>query len=109
MTELPKEPEQIAYLEAALDGYSKKDTIIEYCKALRAAAEALRKKNDALMELAVKRAHDECEDPWYSCPKSKDGSPRINPGDELYCNCGADDWNKTVDAALAVAARKEGK
>lgn len=53
----------------------------------------LRNHADALAELvraAEKRAvHRECEDSWYSCPKSPEGC--ANPGEGEACNCGADD------------------
>ena len=41
------------------------------------------------------RHHHECEDGWYSCPKSEDGC-----WDDQYdankCNCGADENNEMV-------------
>ncbi len=48
--------------------------------------------------LKSKRAHRYCEDPWYSCPKAEDGCADEREGTE--CNCGADEWNAQIDAAL---------
>ncbi len=48
--------------------------------------------------IGCKRNHYECEDSWYSCPKSEAGC-----ADEYQkeCNCGADERNAKIDAALA--------
>jgi hypothetical protein len=56
--------------------------------------------NDRLRELveALKREHHECEDGWFSCPKSPEGC--INE-DQEGCTCGADTHNARVDALLA--------
>jgi len=54
-----------------------------------------------------KRGHHHCDDSWYCCPKcdSPDhpgGPPSLGAErtgkDE--CDCGADEWNAKVDAAL---------
>lgn len=47
----------------------------------------------------LRRKHDECEDCWYSCPKSEDGCCDDEQGDE--CNCGADKHNAILDTALS--------
>lgn len=51
-----------------------------------------------------KQAHHECEDRWYSCPKADGGCADDRRGPE--CDCGADEWNAKVDAALAEARAK---
>ncbi len=45
-----------------------------------------------------KRGHYYCEDTWYSCPKHREGCANDNAGTE--CDCGADEANATIDAAL---------
>lgn len=47
-------------------------------------------RDKVIMELAAQfqDGHLECEDPWYSCPKSPEGCANDGQGDE--CNCGAD-------------------
>ena len=47
---------------------------------------------------AGKRSHRECEDSWYSCPKSPDGCSNESEGED--CNCGADDSNAKIDNLL---------
>ena len=57
--------------------------------------------NDKLKSLveelaqAGKRSHHECEDSWYSCPKSPDGCSNESEGED--CNCGADSCNARID------------
>jgi hypothetical protein len=34
-------------------------------------------------------------DSWYNCPKTPEGCPDDNAGDE--CNCGADSHNQKID------------
>ena len=46
-----------------------------------------------LKKLAL-RCHDTCDDPWYSCPKSKDGCSDESKG--TNCTCGVDSYNKKV-------------
>lgn len=56
----------------------------------------------ALVEKLAALAHREhysCEDSWYSCPKSEDGSSDESAGSE--CNCSADAHNEKVSNALA--------
>jgi len=48
-----------------------------------------------------KQGHYECEDCWYSCPKSEEGCCDDRGGEE--CNCGADKLNVLIDAAVAKA------
>jgi hypothetical protein len=45
-----------------------------------------------------RRSHYYCEDTWYSCPKHEEGCANEAEGDE--CNCGADEANKTINAAI---------
>ena len=47
-----------------------------------------------LKELAM-RTHYECEDPWYSCPKSREGTINDCKGDE--CDCGTEKHNEKVE------------
>ena len=56
--------------------------------------------HDALVEALEKSRiqHNECEDPYYSCPASGK-----NPRERGYCDCGADEHNARIDAALALA------
>lgn len=53
----------------------------------------------------LKRGHDYCEDPWYSCPLAEDGcaDDRKGPG----CECGADAHNAKVDALIAACSPQE--
>lgn len=47
---------------------------------------------------SLRSGHYDCEDCWYSCPKS-DHCCDDTAGDE--CNCGADDQNKIIDEIIA--------
>lgn len=49
----------------------------------------------------IHQAHYECEDPWYSCPKSQDGCANDRAGAD--CNCGADAFNAELDEVLSAA------
>lgn len=49
--------------------------------------------------LKAKIGHYGCEDRWYSCPKHQDGC--ANDADGTDCNCGADQHNTEIDAALS--------
>ena len=63
--------------------------------ALLAEIERLR---DALKSLRIDK-HAECDDCWYSCPKSDSGCcDRDQPKDE--CTCGMDAQNEIIDKAL---------
>ena len=72
---------------------------------------------DVLKELeSLKRPHYECEDGWYSCPKSmaylqlpilirsvytffhEEGCLNKDEGDK--CNCGADEANAKIDEII---------
>lgn len=56
----------------------------------------------------LRRKHYECEDCWYSCPKSGECC-NDDAGDD--CTCGADQHNARVDSllrALGLAARIDG-
>lgn len=48
------------------------------------------------------RRHEECDDPWYSCPKSDYGCANEYAGPD--CTCGADARNAEIDALLAWVA-----
>jgi hypothetical protein len=56
------------------------------------------KKEELILRLcALKRSHLECEDSFYSCPKSADGcTDRHQEG----CNCGAEAQNKEIDEII---------
>ena len=45
---------------------------------------------------ALYRTHRECEDCWYSCPKSGE----CCDDRQEDCNCGANQHNKKVDEAI---------
>lgn len=49
--------------------------------------------------------HEECDDPWYSCPKSENGCLNENAGDS--CTCGADSRNEKVDVIIKVLEKYE--
>lgn len=59
---------------------------------------------DELLELlkSLRRWHDYCEDPWYSCPKAEDGCADDNVPKDI-CTCGADEHNDRLDRAIAIA------
>lgn len=42
--------------------------------------------------------HDECDDSWYSCPKSEEGCANEDARDE--CTCGTDFFNAKLDKFL---------
>lgn len=70
-------------------------------------ARTLERENESLMEALrkLRRAHHESEDCWYSCPKSAEGC--CNDGAGSDCNCGADEVNEIIDAALDQSKRTE--
>ena len=68
--------------------YSEHSALLEENKRLRVALRSLRKEH-----------HLECEDGYYSCPKSPEGCFDEGAGDE--CTCGVDSANAIIDAALA--------
>lgn len=45
----------------------------------------------------LRQSHYECEDCWYSCPKS---DACCNDEAASVCNCGADQHNALVDEIL---------
>ena len=47
---------------------------------------------------SLRRDHYECEDPWFSCPKSNEGCSDPSRGD--VCTCGAEDHNAKLDAII---------
>lgn len=62
------------------------DALMAENERLRAALESLRR-----------AGHYECDDPWFSC--SKHGGYRCGEPEDI-CDCGADDVNAIIDAAL---------
>ena len=62
---------------------------------------------DLIQQLAglARRKHYTCEDSWYNCPKSEDGSANDYAGTE--CDCGADEHNAKVDAICAYLSQPE--
>ena len=52
--------------------------------------------------IGLRRSHLLCNDAWYSCPMSIEGCADERAGSE--CNCGADEHNAKVDAALRLLA-----
>ena len=47
---------------------------------------------------ALRLGHYECEDRWYSCPKSDGGCANEYQG--VDCTCGADSHNARLDALI---------
>ena len=45
-----------------------------------------------------RQTHYYCEDTWYSCPKHEEGCANEAEGND--CNCGADEANAVIDAAI---------
>ena len=43
----------------------------------------------------LRQDHVECNDCWYSCPKSENGCCNYSEGDD--CNCGAEEHNNRLD------------
>ena len=59
------------------------------------------KKKDLLEKVKkLKKAHYECEDRWYSCPKS--GSCADDSLDGSDCNCGTDMDNEKIDEIIGI-------
>lgn len=54
--------------------------------------------------LSLKVRHYECEDSWYSCPKSDYGCCDESKGNECYC--GADDKNAKIDIIVEELKKK---
>lgn len=75
-----------------------------YAEALAASKEVERlRANDARYQaalLAAKRSHYECDDCWFSCPRSGEC---CNEAEGSECNCGADRHNAALDAAIKEA------
>jgi hypothetical protein len=72
---------------------------LEILRRLKAGAEAKRKLEDMRKRIAgLHRTHHYCEDSWYSCPLAEDGCADER---ETGCNCGADAYNKEIDAILS--------
>lgn len=65
--------------------------------SLQTWASEVKKLESALLN--AKRFHRYCEDSWYSCPKAAEGC--ANPGAGKACDCGADEHNAAIDAALS--------
>ena len=58
--------------------------------------EAMKQALEALE--SSRQTHHYCEDTWYSCPKHEEGCANEAEGDE--CNCGAEEVNAVIDAAI---------
>jgi hypothetical protein len=72
----------------------------EYPKKMlrvKAASEAAKEIIIAKLQ-SMKQGHYECEDGWYSCPKSEEGC--LDESDGNKCNCGADEINTEIDEAI---------
>lgn len=63
---------------------------LELWVLLRNNAEAIR---DLVVAVKKHAQHRECEDSWYSCPKSENGCADER---ETECNCGADELIKAL-------------
>lgn len=78
-------------------GWREADEAITIAQRLEAEKESrgqdLKVKIESLCELA-QRKHLECEDSWYSCPKSAKGCANEDAGDK--CTCGADSRNEKI-------------
>lgn len=48
------------------------------------------------------------DDPWYSCPAATGDYACSNDNAAPGCNCGADDENRRINAALAAVEREIG-
>lgn len=55
------------------------------------------------MTTGLRVPHYECEDCWYSCPKSTEGTCNDVKGPE--CDCGAEKYNAYIEALEAIAVR----
>jgi len=75
-----------------------RDTADGKIAALESANARLREVVEKLAGLAI-RGHYGCEDSWYSCPMHPDGC--ADGWLEKKCNCGADEHNAKVTAALS--------
>ena len=69
-----------------------------------AVLEELNARNNRIAELMAaleslrRTQHRECEDCWYSCPKSEGCCNDDEPSDK--CDCGMDRQNAIIDTAL---------
>jgi hypothetical protein len=46
------------------------------------------------------KAHNYCEETWYSCPKSDEGCANDEEGEN--CNCGAEKYNMQLVSILSM-------
>jgi len=70
--------------------------------------EELKRERDRLREALgkLRRKHHMCEDSYYSCPKvglDHEGESCTNEYADYECDCGADEHNAIIDAALQEA------
>lgn len=79
------------------------DKLQDSLDATQAALAASQARCAELGALAMRR-HYQCEDCWYSCPRSPEGSCNSSYGDK--CNCGTDEHNAKVNALLATGGGK---
>lgn len=96
--------QRLDHLAGKWERYRKGDAIIwpeDFDDTVAALRELQSSRRDAeLMRnalLKAKRLHHICADPWYSCPKSEEGCADERKTD---CNCGADQHNAAIDAAI---------
>lgn len=52
-----------------------------------------------ILEKYRRKEHDECEDPWYSCPSHPE---YVGQEPRDYCNCGMETSNAFVDEAISL-------
>jgi hypothetical protein len=107
------DPTKLRLCAAAIDAGLKKETGPTHQQAGKFTPEFLascgRHLSEAATELSalrealesLRRAHFDCEDPWYSCAKHEG---YIGESDVKECTCGADECNARIDAALGLAA-----
>lgn len=53
----------------------------------------------------LRRSHAECEDCWYSCPKSEGGCCNDHVGED--CTCGADYHNTILDEIISFIIKEK--
>jgi hypothetical protein len=62
----------------------------------------------ASLEEARIKGHRDCDDGWYSCPKSEGYIKHCNDDDDMGCDCGMDTHNAKIDTALASVQKLHG-
>lgn len=92
--EAPEVDGYLVLLRRRVNGLEHERELEVLCEQLARALRGLRKK------------HYECEDCWYSCPKSEEGCCDTR---QQECTCGADKQNAQIDSALAAYDKAMGK